>query len=81
MNELYTHIKYVIFLCINIKSCYYVFEPSLVVVLKNTSLCVCHTSLLTHDCHGLKYMNICECINLCTLINAWCIFVSIKHKM
>jgi hypothetical protein len=34
------------------------FEPSLVIVLKEFKcMCTCHTSSLSHDHHGLEYMN------------------------
>ncbi len=57
MNELYTICIDFHVLILKVDVIY--FEPSLVIVLKEFKcMCVCHTSSLTHDHHGLKYMNI-----------------------
>jgi hypothetical protein len=54
----YIHIQYKLVFCVLILKVDTIhFEPSLVIVLKDLSACVCHTSSLTHDHHGLKYMN------------------------
>jgi hypothetical protein len=55
---LYMHIICIVFHVLILKVVAIYFEPSLlVIVLKNLSACVSHTSSLTYDHHGLKYMN------------------------
>jgi hypothetical protein len=34
------------------------YEPSIIMILKKSKCCVCHTSSLTNNHHGLKYVNI-----------------------
>ncbi len=57
MNELYIDTQYFFFHVLVLKVVTIYFTPSLIIVLKE-SKCMCHTSSLTHDHHGLKYMNI-----------------------
>jgi hypothetical protein len=58
MSSIHTYNIY-IFCVLILKVDVIYFEPSLVIVLKENilSACVCHTSSLNHDHHGLKYMN------------------------
>jgi len=68
---LYTHMICFSFLVSILKVVAMYYEPSLVVVLKNPSVYVCHTSSLTHSCHGLKYVNTLMNLYLCTFVDAW----------
>jgi hypothetical protein len=54
---LYTHIIYISFCVLVLKVVIYS-EPSLVIVLKESNyMSICQKSSLSHDHHGLKYMN------------------------
>jgi len=50
----FIHIYNMYFFCVLILKVVIYFEPLLVIVLKNLSAGVCHTSSLTYDHHGLN---------------------------
>jgi predicted solute-binding protein len=58
MNSIHTY-NCIAFRVLILKVVVIYFEALLIIVLKESNhvLCVCHTSLLTYDHHGLKYMN------------------------
>ncbi len=53
-----THTICIVFYVLILKVVTIYSEPSLIIVLKKFKcMCTCHTSSLTHDHHGLEYMN------------------------
>jgi hypothetical protein len=69
MNVIHTYDMY-FFSCINIKSCCYVLWTIINCCVEKL-VYVCHTSSLTHGCHGLKYVNTLMNLYLCTFVDAW----------
>ncbi len=56
MSSIHTY-NFIFFRVLILKVVIIYFEPLLVIALKNIGACVCHTSSLTYDHHGLKYIN------------------------
>jgi hypothetical protein len=79
MNELYTHIQYVFFSCVLILKVVIYCKPSLVIILKESKY-ICMSYIIINpwpSCIEIfEYFD--EFTNLCTSIDAWCIFVSIN---
>jgi hypothetical protein len=57
------------------------FTPSFVVLKESKCMCILHIIInsLTPWIEVYEYFD--EFINLCTLVDAWCIIVSIKYKI
>jgi hypothetical protein len=79
---LYTHTICIVFHVLRLKVNTIYFEPSLVIVLKE-SKCMCMSHIIINPWPSwieiYEYFN--EFINLCTYVDAWCIFVFIRHKI
>ncbi len=78
----YTHTICIIFHVLILKVGIICSEPSLVIVLKEFK-CMCMSYIIINPwpwwIEIYEYFN--EFINLCTFVDAFCIFVSIKHKI
>ncbi len=80
MNFMHTYNMY--FFCVLILNDVIYYEPSLVIVLKE-SKCMYMSYIIINPWPSwieiFEYLD--EFINLCTYIDVWCIFVSIKHNI
>jgi hypothetical protein len=79
---LYTCTICIVFHVSTLKVATIYFEPSLVIVLKEYK-CMCMSYIIINPWPSkieiYEYFD--EFINLCTSIDAWCIFFSIRHKI